>query len=454
MLRLPDPPTALFTGQNLVTIGASRALRALGLEDTVAMVGFDDFPLADMLRPGVTVVAQDVIGLGRLAAETLFRRLDGDRSPFRTHVLPTWLITRGSGEIGPLRRRDVTERHGAPRAHGRRRGTGRPRSRRPPRPVTRPRPEAARSTWRSGWPARPPHRPHGAARATTLSAACCGRMPLPRASTSPRAARGASRPPSRWSASTAAPGPATTSTPRAPRTGSGPMPNSRASRARPACCTWARSPPGPHRATVRVHAAAAALRRAGQRGGQLRPQRPPGPARRAGAARPLIERFASVAHIVKASREDIDWLYPGASLEQVSDRLLDLGALLVVITDGPRGAHLFRAGHSPVSCQGLKVKVADTIGAGDAFTAGLLGGLSRRGLLAPGDLLRWPSELLAETAGEAVLISALTCERVGADPPFARGGRSGDPPSAADPRRPGLLRRQSSPRPGAGPAKV
>ena len=101
MLRLPEPPTALFTGQNLLTIGACRALRALGLENTVAMVGFDDFPLADMLRPGITVVAQDVMGMGRLAAETLFRRLDGDRSPYRTHVLPTWLITRGSGEIGP-----------------------------------------------------------------------------------------------------------------------------------------------------------------------------------------------------------------------------------------------------------------------------------------------------------------------------------------------------------------
>jgi LacI family transcriptional regulator len=102
MLRLPEPPTALFTGQNVITIGASRALRALGLENTVAMVGFDDFPLADMLRPGITVVAQDVMGLGKLAAETLFRRLDGDRSPFRTHVLPTWLILRGSGEIGPM----------------------------------------------------------------------------------------------------------------------------------------------------------------------------------------------------------------------------------------------------------------------------------------------------------------------------------------------------------------
>jgi LacI family transcriptional regulator len=101
VLRLPDPPTALFTGQNLVTIGASRALRALGLQDTVAMVGFDDFPLADLLRPGISVIAQDVTAMGRLAAEILFRRLDGDRSPAHTHVLPTRLVVRGSGEIAP-----------------------------------------------------------------------------------------------------------------------------------------------------------------------------------------------------------------------------------------------------------------------------------------------------------------------------------------------------------------
>jgi LacI family transcriptional regulator len=101
MLRLPDPPTALFTGQNLLTSGACRALRVLGIENAVAMVGFDDFPLADILRPGITVIAQDVAETGRLAVEILFRRLDGDRSPFKTHVLPTWLITRGSGEIGP-----------------------------------------------------------------------------------------------------------------------------------------------------------------------------------------------------------------------------------------------------------------------------------------------------------------------------------------------------------------
>jgi LacI family transcriptional regulator len=54
-----------------------------------------------MLSPGVTVVAQDVGRLGRLAAELLFRRLDGDRGPAERIEVPTWLIPRGSGEIPP-----------------------------------------------------------------------------------------------------------------------------------------------------------------------------------------------------------------------------------------------------------------------------------------------------------------------------------------------------------------
>lgn len=170
----------------------------------------------------------------------------------------------------------------------------------------------------------------------------------------------------------------------------------------------------------RVHAAVAAQRREGSvvisYDPNIRPHLLGEPAR----ARPLIERFAAIAHIVKASREDIDWLYPGAGPAQVSDRLLGLGALLVVITDGPRGAHLYRAGCAPLSCPGRPARLADTIGAGDAFTAGLLGGLSRRGLSAPADLLHCPADPLAATLEEAVLISALTCERVGADPPFAR----------------------------------
>src|ERR1700694_4714616 len=101
MLASAQPPTALFTAQNLITIGAYRALRRLGQHHQVGLVGFDDILLSDLLDPGLTVIAQDPTAMGRTAAELLFRRLDGDRSPSTHHVIPTLLITRGSGEIRP-----------------------------------------------------------------------------------------------------------------------------------------------------------------------------------------------------------------------------------------------------------------------------------------------------------------------------------------------------------------
>jgi LacI family transcriptional regulator len=101
LLTGPEPPTALFTSQNLVTIGAIRALRRLGFEHRTAVVGFDDFPLADLLLPGATVVSQDPAAIGRTAASLLFSRLAGERTPTCVHVVPTTLIRRGSGEIPP-----------------------------------------------------------------------------------------------------------------------------------------------------------------------------------------------------------------------------------------------------------------------------------------------------------------------------------------------------------------
>jgi len=101
MLGGPRPPTALFAGQNLVTIGAFRALRKLRLHQRIALIGFDDILLADLLEPGITVIAQDPTAIGRTAAEILFRRLDGPRSPTEHHVVRTTMIKRGSGEIHP-----------------------------------------------------------------------------------------------------------------------------------------------------------------------------------------------------------------------------------------------------------------------------------------------------------------------------------------------------------------
>ncbi|WP_319461718.1 LacI family DNA-binding transcriptional regulator [Micromonospora sp. RTP1Z1] len=104
LLAAESPPTALFTSQNLVTIGAIRALQQLGRQHEVALVGFDDFPLADLLQPAVTVIAQDPSEMGRVAASLIFRRLDGEQWRPRTHLVATRLIPRGSGEIrGPHR---------------------------------------------------------------------------------------------------------------------------------------------------------------------------------------------------------------------------------------------------------------------------------------------------------------------------------------------------------------
>ncbi|MEV6109913.1 LacI family DNA-binding transcriptional regulator [Streptomyces sp. NPDC051940] len=100
LLALPEPPTAVFTGNNFVTLGVVPALAQDGRRD-VALVGFDDLPLAGVLEPGLTVVAQDPLAVGRAAASLALERLAGTRTPARTRTVDTRLIARGSGELRP-----------------------------------------------------------------------------------------------------------------------------------------------------------------------------------------------------------------------------------------------------------------------------------------------------------------------------------------------------------------
>jgi fructokinase len=131
-----------------------------------------------------------------------------------------------------------------------------------------------------------------------------------------------------------------------------------------------------------------------------------------------IEANVGAAHVVKASMEDIDWLYPGRSAVDVARGWLALGAELVVITDGAAGASAFRREHKPLHRAGLPVTVADTVGAGDAFMAGLLAALFDAGVRSPEALTSLQNEQsLAEVLDQAILVAALTCERVGANPP-------------------------------------
>jgi LacI family transcriptional regulator len=104
LVQLDNPPSALFTSHYLITLGAIRALHDLQLEQKIAIIGFDDIVLADLVRPAITVMAPDPTGLGSIAAQRIFARLDGDTSPVQTIVVAAKLIARGSGEIPPANR--------------------------------------------------------------------------------------------------------------------------------------------------------------------------------------------------------------------------------------------------------------------------------------------------------------------------------------------------------------
>jgi DNA-binding LacI/PurR family transcriptional regulator len=119
LIHHPAPPTAIFASNDLVTMGVIDGLQDAGRYGPagdysgpsarrrgdgaarVALVGFDEFALADKLTPPVTVVAQDPAAIGATAAQLLFARINGDTSSPRDVVLLTRLIARGSGEIAP-----------------------------------------------------------------------------------------------------------------------------------------------------------------------------------------------------------------------------------------------------------------------------------------------------------------------------------------------------------------
>lgn len=97
MLSGPRPVTAVFSGNNRITVLVLREFRSL--PNRPALVGFDDFELAELLSPGITVVAQDPAAMGRIAAELLYRRLAGESGPAQRIEIPTTLLVRGSGEL-------------------------------------------------------------------------------------------------------------------------------------------------------------------------------------------------------------------------------------------------------------------------------------------------------------------------------------------------------------------
>ncbi|WP_273734602.1 carbohydrate kinase family protein [Mycolicibacterium septicum] len=136
-------------------------------------------------------------------------------------------------------------------------------------------------------------------------------------------------------------------------------------------------------------------------------------------ARGRVDRLIERADIVKASEDDLRWLDPRHSPEQIARAWLEVGPSIVTVTSGERGAFaVCRAGS--VSVPARAVQVVDTVGAGDAFMTGLLDALWSLGLLGADrrrDLSRIGTEALEDILRSAALSAAMTVARPGADLP-------------------------------------
>lgn len=135
------------------------------------------------------------------------------------------------------------------------------------------------------------------------------------------------------------------------------------------------------------------------------------------AYRERLPGVISSSHIVKASDEDIEVLYPGVAAPDVAAKWLSEGVSLVVITQGALGATAFHESGARAQWAPPQIEVADTIGAGDSFSAGLLAYFAKTGLLDPAALATLGEGHLHDAIAQAVSASALTCTRPGADPP-------------------------------------
>jgi fructokinase len=124
-----------------------------------------------------------------------------------------------------------------------------------------------------------------------------------------------------------------------------------------------------------------------------------------------VEKWAALSAVIKASDDDLAWLFPGQAIEDVANRWINDGAFLVVVTRGANGLVGFTS-DGRVEVPGVKVDVVDTVGAGDTVGAIVVEAMLAHGLVElRGDLLR---DVLTRAAAAA----AITCSRKGAQPPY------------------------------------
>ena len=134
--------------------------------------------------------------------------------------------------------------------------------------------------------------------------------------------------------------------------------------------------------------------------------------------RARLSAMMAQSDIVKLSDEDLHWLQGPGSLADLARTLLSMGPKLVLITEGAKGAHGYFGAHH-VFEPAQKVVVADTVGAGDTFNAGVLTALTRANRLEKSAIAALDAPLVAQMLRLGNAAAAITVSRVGANPPFA-----------------------------------
>jgi fructokinase len=123
-----------------------------------------------------------------------------------------------------------------------------------------------------------------------------------------------------------------------------------------------------------------------------------------------VEKWVSISSAVKVSDEDLNWLYPGKSIDEMVNKWLEVGVQLVVVTLGDKGITAYRE-NEEITVGAVKVVVADTVGAGDTVGAVLVEAIVKNGL----DKLT--GEVLKTMLKRAAKAAAITVSRTGANPP-------------------------------------
>ncbi|MFN3391134.1 MAG: carbohydrate kinase family protein [Meiothermus ruber] len=121
--------------------------------------------------------------------------------------------------------------------------------------------------------------------------------------------------------------------------------------------------------------------------------------------------------LVKVSQADLEWLYPGASLESIAQEWKQQGPALVIVTQGGQGA-LAVTKQAVLRVQAPRVSVVDTVGAGDAFMSGALSWLWQHGAWSRAALESLTGEQVTDLLNFAAKVAAITCTRAGANPPW------------------------------------